>query len=168
VSRGMPVQGGPRIRTRTLEPKSAIMRKRSKILVDYPVQGSIVRQLICHWFVACGVIFIYLLCMQVFKGGVQKPVNVHLSEMWSQYGILLVVLATVFPVFVFDAIRLSHRFTGPMIPFGRALQRLSEGQAIEPVNFRQTDFWKHLSRDLNSVAQKLNLMSENPVGEKSR
>jgi hypothetical protein len=47
-----------------------------------------------------------------------------------------------------------------MVPFGRALEKLSKGEAIEPVNFRQSDFWRHLSTDLNSVAQKLNLIAE--------
>ena len=143
------------------------MRKRSKMLVDYPVQGSLVRQILIHWVIACCVIFVYLLCMQIFKGGIDKSLGEHLAGMWDQYGILLVVLATVFPVFVFDSIRLSHRFAGPMVPFGRALAQLSKGEAIEPVNFRDTDFWKHLSRDLNSIAQKLNLVDENPVSAKS-
>ena len=143
------------------------MRKRSKLFVDYPVQGSLVRQILVHWVVACGVIFVYLLCMQIFKGGIQKSLGEHLAAMWDQYGILLVVLATVFPVFIFDSIRLSHRFSGPMVPFGKALERLSNGEPIEPVNFRDTDFWKHLSRDLNSVARKLNLIAEDSANAKS-
>lgn len=138
------------------------MRKRSKMLVDYPVQGSLVRQLLIHWLIACGVMFVYLLCMQLFTGGMHRPLSEHFSEMWNRYGILLVALATVFPVFVFDSLRLSHRFAGPMIPFGRALEQLSKGEAIEPLNFRQSDFWKHLSTDLNSVAQKLNLITDKP------
>ena len=130
------------------------------MLVDYPVQGSLVRQLIFHWTIACLVIFIYLFCMQVFTGGFQKSVGQHMSDMWNQYGILLIALMTVFPVFAFDSIRLSHRFAGPMVPFGRALEKLSKGESIEPVNFRESDFWTHLSTDLNAVANKLNLISE--------
>jgi hypothetical protein len=138
------------------------------MFVDYPVQGSLVRQLLIHWTIACVVIFVYLLCMQVFRGGIHKSFAEHLGDMWRQYGILLIALATVFPVFALDSIRLSHRFAGPMIPFGRALRRLSKGEVIEPVNFRQSDFWKHLSSDLNSVAQQLNLVSEDRAESNAR
>lgn len=138
------------------------MRQRTKMFVDYPVQGSLVRQLLMHWVIACAVMFVYLFCMQIFSGGMHQSFGEHISDMWKQYGILLVALATVFPVFVFDSIRLSHRFAGPMVPFGRALEKLSKGESIERVNFRQSDFWKHLSKDLNSVAQKLNLVSDMP------
>lgn len=135
-------------------------RKRSRLFVDYPVQGSLVRQLLIHWAIACAVIFLYLFLMQVFSAGMRRPFTEYLSGMWNRYGILLVVLATVFPVFVFDSIRLSHRFAGPMVPFGKALEKLARGEKIEAMYFRKSDFWQQLATNLNSVASKLDLVSD--------
>ena len=139
-----------------------LSRKRSRMLVDYPVQGSLVRQLLLHWVIACAVIFLYLFVMQVFSAGVRRPLSEYLSGMWTRYGVLLVVLATVFPVFVFDSIRLSHRFAGPMLPFGKALEQLAKGEKIDAMYFRKSDFWQQLATNLNSVARQLELINEDP------
>ena len=133
------------------------MRKRSKLFVDYPVQGALVRQLLLHWVIACCVIFFFLFVMQMFRGGLHTPFSMHMSQMWEQYGVLLIVLATVFPVFVFDSIRMSHRFAGPMVSFGRALEKLAQGEQVPEVHFRKSDFWKQMADNLNRIANRLEL-----------
>jgi hypothetical protein len=66
-------------------------------------------------------------------------------------------MATVFPAFALDSIRLSHRFAGPMVSFAKALDRMARGQRIEDLAFRKSDFWKQLAENLNTIAKKLDL-----------
>ena len=133
------------------------MRKRKKLFVDFPVQGALVRQLLFHWGIACCVILVYLLCMEVFMTREHRSVGEHLYSIWSRYGVLLVVMATVFPAFLIDSIRLSHRFAGPMVSFGKALERMARGQNVDELVFRKSDFWKQLAGNLNTIAKKLDL-----------
>ncbi len=133
------------------------MRKRKKLFVDFPVQGAMVRQLLFHWGMACCVVLVYLLCMEAFMTREHRSVGELMQAIWTRYGVLLVVMATVFPAFVIDSIRLSHRFAGPMVSFAKALERMARGQEIEELAFRKSDFWKQLAGNLNTIAKKLDL-----------
>ena len=135
------------------EKKQAHQRKR--LYVDTPVQGSLVRQLIIHWALACGLIVLYVFTMQAFSNGFELSFQENLSQVWDRYGVLGLVLLVLSPVFIYDAVRLSNRFAGPMVSFRSALHKLASGEDQEPISFRQNDFWKDLSRDLNQIASEL-------------
>ncbi len=132
-------------------------KRRKKLLVDFPVQGALVRQLLFHWGIACGVILVYLICLEMFTSPEHRTLVENLAAIWNRYGALLVALATVFPAFVIDSIRLSHRFAGPMVSLAKALERMARGQRIEELVFRKSDFWRQLAANLNAIARKLDL-----------
>ena len=62
-----------------------------------------------------------------------------------------------FPVFVYDVIRLSHRFAGPIVSLKKNLRDMAKGEEVAPLRFRNNDFWKNLTEDMNSIAKRLNL-----------
>lgn len=125
------------------------------------------RQLVLHWTAACVVTFVYLLILQVFTTAARIPLSEHLAAMWTRYGVLLVVVLTLFPVFLFDSLRVSHRFAGPMVSFRDALAKLARGERIPQLEFRQTDFWRELAGNLNAVASKLGQGAEGSSAGKS-
>lgn len=138
-----------------------LSHKRSKLYVDKGVQGMLIRQLLIHWCIASLVMFLFLLIMQVFSAPMQLSLGGHLSALWAKYGILCVALLTVFPVFVYDSIKLSNRFAGPMVSFRISLENLAQGKPIESLNFRKRDFWHDISGDLNAIARRMNLLQDN-------
>ena len=119
-------------------------RKRTRLFVDGPVQGAIIRKLI----------------LQMLSTAEKQSLTEHMATLWSKYGVLAVVVVTLFPVFIYDSIRLSHRFSGPMVTFRDALQRLSNGEKVNPLTFRSTDFWRDIAGNLNSVSRQLGLLIE--------
>ncbi len=142
---------------------------RRKLFVDKRVQGILIRQILIHWALAISVMFLYLLIMQVFSSPTRLSLGGHLSMMWSKYGILLIALVTVFPVFVYDSIKLSNRFAGPMVSFRNALDNLAKGQPMNGIRFRNNDFWHEISGNLNAVARRMNLLADNgPAKTESR
>jgi hypothetical protein len=52
-------------------------------------------------------------------------------------------------------IRLSNRFVGPARRLGDSLRTLAEGGEVQPVHFRDEDFWQEMARDLNRVSGRL-------------
>ncbi len=138
-----------------------LSRKRSKLYVDKGVQGMLIRQLLIHWCIVSLVMFLFLLIMQVFSSPTQLSLGGHLSALWAKYGVLCVALLTVFPVFVYDSIKLSNRFAGPMVSFRISLENLAQGKPIESLNFRKRDFWHDISGDLNAIARRMNLLRDN-------
>ena len=83
------------------------------------------------------------------------PVGETLSEVWNTYAPLLAVLVCLIPVFIFDAMRLSNRFTGPVYRLRQATRQLAEGETPDRVEFRGADYWKDLAKDFNHIIQRL-------------
>jgi hypothetical protein len=128
---------------------------RKQFFVDPTVQGAIVRRLMIHWLVVFAVLFVFLVVMQVLVGGPFKPLSHHINTIGERYGLLLACLTCLLPVFAYDAIKLSHRFAGPMVSFRQALHQVANGENIDPIHFRKNDFWKPLTDDLNRIAAEL-------------
>ena len=128
---------------------------RKRLFVDTKVQGSLVRQLIIHWSLACFLIFLYLFTLETFANGFSLDFSENMAALWKQHGLLALVLLVISPVFVYDSIKLSNRFVGPMISFRAALKKLANGENLDSINFRENDFWKELTGDLNKISQEL-------------
>ena len=129
--------------------------KRRKLFIDPPVQGAIVRRIMLHWTVALSIIVVFLMLMQILLDGVYHSLSHHLATVWRNYGLLIVTIVCLFPVFVYDAVKLSHRFAGPMVSFRRQLKRLAEGEEVAPLAFRKKDFWLPLAEDLNRITERI-------------
>jgi hypothetical protein len=129
--------------------------KRKRLFVDSKVQGSLVRQLITHWVLACFLIFLYLLTLQAFSNGFALGFMENLSVMGQKYGLLAAVMLVISPVFIYDSIKLSNRFVGPMISFRSSLKDLATGKNVEELTFRRGDFWREMTNDLNKVSVEL-------------
>ena len=129
--------------------------KRSRLFVDAKVQGSLIRQLIIHWFLACFLMFLYLFALQAFGSGMSTSFQENLVQLSNKYGLLGIVLLVISPVFIYDSIKLSNRIVGPMVTFRAALKKLANGEDPNTIRFRQNDFWKDLSKELNAVSDEL-------------
>lgn len=127
-------------------------RTRKKLFIDPAVQGALLRRLLLHWVYAMLAGTMTLLLMQVFLNGVDKPLSFHLETLWSNYGMLFVIMTCLFPAFAYDSVRLSHRFAGPVYALRSALRTLAEGGSIQEVTFRRGDYWTELASDLNRLA----------------
>lgn len=130
-------------------------RFRRKFFVDPVVQGAIVRRLILHWAYAMLAGLFCLLMLQVFTTGTSTSLGGQLSLFWERYGILLVAMHLTLPILIYDSIRLSHRFAGPMLAVRMALKRLAAGGKIPQITFRQGDFWSDIADDLNQVSRQM-------------
>lgn len=135
-------------------------RKRGKLFVDRKVQGALVRQVVLHWGVTNMLLFVYLFATQILLSGFEGGVRANFQSLGQQYGVLLLVLMTLSPVFIYDTIKLSHRMVGPMVSFRAGLKKLAKGDDYTPVKFRDGDHWAGIAADLNSLADELHELRE--------
>ena len=139
--------------------------KRKKLFIDPVVQGAIIRRIMLHWVLSIGTIFFFLFVMEMLLNGLHLSFGTHMANIWQQYGLLIVCLFCLMPVFAYDSIKLSHRFAGPMISFRRALRQLADGKDVRAVRFRDGDFWQPMADELNQLADRMReaglLRSEN-------
>jgi hypothetical protein len=81
-----------------------------------------------------------------------RPLNAHLTALWTLYGPAAIASLLLLPLVTFDLLRLSNRFAGPMFRLRRSLHDLAQGRPVAEVRFRHGDFWQEFADDFNTVA----------------
>ena len=125
--------------------------RRSQKIIDREVQYSLLKKVIIHWMLLliahAGVMLFWIFFIDNPLGSTQE--NVRLFTRY--YVPVLVVSLAILPVFVLDTAKLSHRFTGPVMRLRRSLNDLASGRAVQPMKFRDNDFWRAMADDFNSA-----------------
>jgi hypothetical protein len=124
---------------------------RGKLYIDRDVQRALLWQLFRHWSIFVVVLIAMLLVLEALAGGPPRTFGEYASVLWSRHAPLLVVIASLFPVFAYDSIKLSHRFVGPIVRLRGALKAAAAGQPIKPVQFREHDFWHDMADSFNEL-----------------
>jgi len=127
---------------------------RKQLFVDPHVQGALVWRVILYWLVCIGTMICMLLCWRIMTGPA-RMFYLHFDDMWFHYGPALVVALLILPLVVVDIIRLSNRFTGPLLRLRRSMRALARGERVEPVRFRDDDFWHDFAEEFNAVVARV-------------
>jgi len=123
---------------------------RKQLFVDPKVQGALVGRAVLYWVVCIITITLMLLCWRIVTGAA-RPIYTHFSDMWFFYGPAIVASFVLLPLIVVDIVRLSNRFTGPMLRLRRSMRALARGEHVEPIEFRDTDFWQDFADEFNQL-----------------
>jgi len=130
--------------------------RRHKHFVDSAVQGALARRITLHWLIflamACSVLPLWQLRSQgVFSGSFSQM----MAEGWAAMAPVFVILVAMLPIFVWDTVKFSHRFAGPMCRFQNSIRQLAAGEKTRPIQLRSGDFWKEFADDFNEMLQRL-------------
>jgi hypothetical protein len=140
--------------------------QRRKKFIDSQVQGALARRIVFHWVLFIGVASIAALLLQFLSNPFRAP-GEQLRELWWTHGPFLVVMVFLLPVFVLDAIKLSHRFAGPIFSLHRAMRETADGKPPRKLKFREDDFWHDLAEDYNAMVARLTSGGTSPSTEES-
>ena len=137
--------------------------KRGVEYIDPQVQGTLWKRLALHWVAFSAVAAVLALGLEWMSDPFRSFGQVA-RETWWNYSPLLLALLFLVPVFVYDAIRMSHRFAGPVYRLRQVIRSLADGTQPTKVEFRDNDFWKDMAGDLNRVIERVRQPSS-PSGE---
>ncbi|MCA9193616.1 MAG: hypothetical protein KDB03_17715 [Planctomycetales bacterium] len=126
--------------------------KRSRYYVDCPVQRSLVKRLLLHWVGFALLSAVCLFASEYFLGTPHLSIGAHVLILWNKYCFFIFLMLAVLPVFVYDTLKISNRFAGPIKRLQRGIHQLAQGETVDRLEFRDGDFWKKLSEDFNQVA----------------
>lgn len=127
---------------------------RHRLFVDPEVQAALLLRVVTYWMVCLAAVALMLLCRQIVAGP-PRPVFAHLEDLWFRFGPPFFASLVVLPLILMDIIRLSNRFSGPLIRLRRAMRALARGETVSPLRFRQGDFWKSFADEFNAVAERV-------------
>ena len=128
---------------------------RGRLYVDREVQRALLWQLFRHWALFIVVLTGMLLALEALGSAQPRSLAGNLAAVWARHAPLFVVVLSLFPVFAYDSIKLSHRFVGPIVRLRGALRAAARGEPLAPLRFRQDDFWQDMAESFNElVAQR--------------
>lgn len=138
--------------------------KRGKLFIDGAVQGTLARRILFHWLSLAFCLFLMTAVIHVLQSPFDPP-GEQLKSYVAQNSRVFVVLALLTPAFVWDTIKVSHRFAGPVYRMRAALDAMGRGEDIPKVKFRDDDFWQDVADKLNVVRERLQAAEAGQVAE---
>lgn len=123
---------------------------RKRLFVDPKVQGVLIVRGVMYWVFCLITIALLLLCYRIVTGPA-RMFYTHFSDMWFFYGPAAIASFALLPLVVMDIIRISNRFVGPLIRLRRSMRALANGEDVEPLEFRESDFWQEFAEEFNAI-----------------
>ena len=127
---------------------------RNKTLIDFKLQGALVRRILLHWLGFFVVASVVAFLLQVLSDPL-LGLEVHLERLWWTHGPFLVVMLFLLPVFVLDTVKFSNRFAGPIYRLKQTVRTIAQGGPATELQFREYDFWQDLATDFNRMLSRL-------------
>lgn len=135
------------------------MVMRQQVWIDRHVQGVLVGRVLLYW---SGILIYFGLSIGCFHWW-QNPewtLSEHLWAMFEQVLPCLPTLMLLLPLVIFDIVRLSNRFAGPVYRLRKHLVDLSQNSQTTPLHFRDDDYWQQLAEPINLMQQKLLVLEQ--------
>jgi magnesium-transporting ATPase (P-type) len=141
--------------TKSVIKERKMANKRVKLFVDRPVQGALARRILVHWCILFGLSLISLFTLEFFLGDPNLTFGGQLQVLWSKYAFFILLMIAIVPTFIYDTVKLSNRFAGPILRLRESIRDLAKGDQVADLKFREDDFWLELSEDFNRVAHRI-------------
>lgn len=137
--------------------------KRRITLIDREVQGSVLKKIALHWalFFVCNAIAltIWIRLFEQPDAGWGQTV----ADTFRRFLPFFVITLALIPAFVWDTLKLTHRFAGPIHRLRMALADANAGRAVAPLHFRSNDYWKEIAQNFNAVIARSNVPLKDPI-----
>jgi hypothetical protein len=131
---------------------------RKRLFVDAKVQGALIVRVVFYWLYCLLTIALMILCWRIVTGPA-RLFYTHFSDMWFFYGPAVIASFVLLPLVIIDIVRLSNRFVGPMLRMRNSMHALARGEEVEPLEFRENDFWHDFANEFNALRQRVMQLS---------
>ncbi len=106
--------------------------------------------------------FIFLVIANVAANGPHQRLADHYLEFLSQQKALLVTLALVTPIILYDLLKFSHRIAGPLHRCQQVMQDMAAGKPVPEFKPRKRDLMGDLFQAFNGLIQEWNRRLSTP------
>ena len=135
------------------------VQKRQRLFIDRKIQGALLRRVAMYWTICVVTVFVILACYSgaASPEGAKVPPSTPdlVVQTWNQYWPVIVGCALLLPVVLIDILFVSHRFVGPLLRVRKSIRLLSDGEKIEPIQFRKGDFWMGFAAEINQLVDRI-------------
>ena len=133
--------------------------RRKSFLIDPAVQGSLLRRL-AFYCLACSLYCLLTLIIAETLSNPGEPITETTRRCLEEAAFWAPGMALLVPIIAYDLMRVTDRFVGPIFRLRRQLRRLAEGCEVQPLEFREGDYWQDLVLSFNSLQSELARLRE--------
>lgn len=130
--------------------KAAPLRKR--IYVDSEIQFGLIRRTLIHWGLYMVAVQMIVMIWFTYRNHDATLGNL-LRESFINFAPALFAGVVLLPLFLYDQLKFSHRMVGPIHRMRREMQKLSRGEGVQRLRFREQDHWPQLAEEFNRLAE---------------
>lgn len=135
-------------------------KKRRTTIFDPEFQGSVIRKITIHWIVFFGCnILALLIWVRLFEQPDASWGQTFLDTVRRFLPFFVVTLALI-PAFIWDTLKLTNRFAGPILRLREALAKAGQGNTVSPLRFRDNDFWQEMASNFNLMIHRRETVNE--------
>lgn len=126
------------------------MAIRQRFWVDHEVQGVLVGRVVLYWFF--GIIFLTSsVAITRYYEHPEWPTERHAYALVGELATWAPSLLVVLPLLMFDIVRVSNLFAGPIFRLRKHLELMASGKECPPMKFREGDYWQDLANPINNL-----------------
>ncbi len=127
-------------------------KPRRQLFVDKHVQGALLYRIAIYWCFSVLTVCLITLCARAITHPNQPFLDYFaFGEFFVQYGPVILTSLVLVPLIMFDVVAISNRFVGPLFRMRRSMRALAAGEEVEPIHFREKDYWQELAQEFNLV-----------------
>ena len=138
------------------------VQKRQSLFIDKKIQGALLRRVTMYWCVCLVSVFVILACYSIAAapglGKVPPSTPDLIAQTWQQYWPVIAGCALLLPAMLIDILFVSHRFVGPLLRVRESIKKLSDGEKVEPIQFRKSDFWMGFASEMNRLVDRMDAL----------
>jgi len=118
-----------------------------------------------HWvaFILCNLLGL-LLWVRLFESPELEWGEVA-SRAVGRFVPFLIVSLVLLPAFVFDTLKMTHRFAGPISRLRAEMKRACDGLPVRDLKFRGNDYWREIATGFNELTRRAGLERLPSTGE---
>ncbi len=125
-------------------------RKRKQLFVDHQVQGTILLRIGWYWLFCFLFVSLSVLLFQTLSHP-DQPFQDHVVPVLARFWPVYLALVVIAPFVLYDALKVSNRFCGPLQRVVRELEHYNRTGEYNGLTFRDNDFWQPLSHALSEA-----------------
>jgi HAMP domain-containing protein len=126
---------------------------RKRYYIDSQLQGALLMRTLGYWCFCVLATGMVLLLWQVATGP-HRPFLSYFSlhEILQRHSAVVAASIVLLPILLLDVLMTTNRFAGPLYRLRRSMRALAAGEHVQPVEFRDGDFWHEVADEFNAVA----------------
>jgi len=132
--------------------KSAHVHTRKRLYINPDIQGGLITRTLVHWLLYMTAALITVAIWIAYRNH-DASILTMAQEVLSNYAPNLIAGVVLLPLFLYDQLRFSNRMVGLIYRLRQEIRKLTGGEGVQRLRFRDQDHWPELAEEFNRLAE---------------